>query len=1105
MASNNNSLKVSHSWKEQSCHFTWNLSAGVLTDFEKVTRNIDNDLEATPDLLQVDQLLFRAYLEVSDNRLCWDVTKAREFLDKADEYIKNHTGPELQPGYRRVALLNRVWIEHKSHRTEEVAELLSELDDLRWCDIDKLVVETLLANALTRLGPPMITRSLQIYEEALKHFPDNVGFLYGAMLMTGRKMRSQRAIGSMYEQLDEDGKKLMDQEKEYCEKLIKVNDKYQLGKASLGLNLSRRGETAEALKLLKSAHKKAPDVTSVFHNLMKCYRYSARAKKDIPLAELRKKINQRKCLDVPESHNQLALCIFHWNKFSKSKAQKKKRRTEALEELNKCLAINKMHTTASLRKAEELAFQKEHDEAKRMYEDMLQKSEHYLPHDKLRLYFEFAKFLKSNGSPSTVMWQKVMDVITSSFEYMDDNSCKWEVRAQANNERRAAYKYLSNHYTEDQEDGGLRLGIVHFQNLDFEEAVRSLKLLDPTTNLEIPCYLAEAYLKWGREQEMSNESTVHAREYFDEARRNVLSARELGLNQIRSRKLLSDTALAIAHSHLHMHQSVIPIESDCVKSYREAVRCGSLVASVEVLRLIEKEFLQNTPRSEFLQTLAEIDICCSQRATDCLHRDVKPRSFAKGLESRDTDIDTFALDCKKIKRTILTTLNENSFFRQAWVQHFAMEKKVLEERFQNNEGELELDGRGESSTRSVSMEEMYAAIDCCEKLRPLLDHIIVKFEKDELDIQEERKKHYFPLVFGEEDSVRTEEVLREKLQSYFEINFEEHYPNLFKNLLQVQPGYNSQNAFLETLYTLVNHVKHSGIHTQDILEIVQDPVKLARQCTDKVEEISNFFFDAMKDSLDLRKEVEELVTELKDSGQASSRQEMEETCKKADELLAILAEHKDFIVRMGSTLKLLEMLAVIRQRVHSDRFEAVNKIAEGTWGMSKNLRKSHLELEVSLLQNADPRAQEVREKCRDTCMEADTLLNEVMKKKRGGPQDDAEVQFPFLDKHPGSDTSPWKGKVKKYIKRYLNENKINPTDELLKVLLQAQPCSSEDNYNFLLMREFLENCKDDSGYIPSEVSKDTENNECIVLDAVYLTRWCTHNAEKIAAQVLLAT
>ncbi len=111
-----------------------------------------------------------------------------------------------------------------------------------------------------------------------------------------------------------------------------------------------------------------------------------------------------------------------------------------------------------------------------------------------------------------------------------------------------------------------------------------------------------------------------------------------------------------------------------------------------------------------------------------MHRKVKPRTFEKGLNSRDTDIDTFALDCKKIKRDILPTLHQDTFFRQAWAQHFAMEKKVLEERFQNNEGELELDGREESSTKSVSTEEMYAAIDCCEKLRPLLDHIILKFQ-----------------------------------------------------------------------------------------------------------------------------------------------------------------------------------------------------------------------------------------------------------------------------------------------------------------------------------------------------------------------------------------
>ena len=55
--------------------------------------------------------------------------------------------------------------------------------------------------------------------------------------------------------------------------------------------------------------------------------------------------------------------------------------------------------------------------------------------------------------------------------------------------------------------------------------------------------------------------------------------------------------------------------------------------------------------------------------------------------------------------------------------------------------------------------------------------------------------------------------------------------------------------------------------------------------------------------------------------------------------------------------------------------EAVNKLAEG------DLRKSHLELEVSILQNADLSANEVLKKCRDTCREADILLKEVLKAK----------------------------------------------------------------------------------------------------------------------------
>ena len=57
-----------------------------------------------------------------------------------------------------------------------------------------------------------------------------------------------------------------------------------------------------------------------------------------------------------------------------------------------------------------------------------------------------------------------------------------------------------------------------------------------------------------------------------------------------------------------------------------------------------------------------------------------------------------------------------------------MEVHILEERFRNSDGELELDGREEDLMERVSVEMENAAADCCEKLRPLLDRIVVKFE-----------------------------------------------------------------------------------------------------------------------------------------------------------------------------------------------------------------------------------------------------------------------------------------------------------------------------------------------------------------------------------------
>ena len=68
--------------------------------------------------------------------------------------------------------------------------------------------------------------------------------------------------------------------------------------------------------------------------------------------------------------------------------------------------------------------------------------------------------------------------------------------------------------------------------------------------------------------------------------------------------------------------------------------------------------------------------------------------------------------------------------------------------------------------------------------------------------------------------------------------------------------YSPENEFIEVFYIVVNHIKHRGIKPTEILDIVMDPVKLARQCVDTVEEIWNFFFHVIEEATDLKNDVD---------------------------------------------------------------------------------------------------------------------------------------------------------------------------------------------------------------------------------------------------------
>ncbi|XP_022089742.1 uncharacterized protein LOC110978776 [Acanthaster planci] len=391
-----------------------------------------------------------------------------------------------------------------------------------------------------------------------------------------------------------------------------------------------------------------------------------------------------------------------------------------------------------------------------------------------------------------------------------------------------------------------------------------------------------------------------------------------------------------------------------------------------------------------------------------------------------------------------------------------MERAILQKRFENNEGKLELDGEDEEKRATFSEEIVWAACDSCEKLRPLLDRIVYRFGTKERDIEEKSMKNqYFPLI---DDRTPMEEVpgkLENELKLIFGTDMKKHYSKLVEELLkeQTQPG----NDFLRTCRELVNTIKHGDISSvSEILAITKEPVTLARQCTDKIEEICNFFFKAMDKASDLRDQVKQLVSDINE---------------KADELLELLSDNDQFVVTKGSTWKLLEMTALIRRRKRQSRSpdseaeEALRKLTEGPQVECHNLRRHHQEVEDAVLENHED--DQISAKCRKTCKEAVKALDAGLAEHKSDIGDTETLECLDI-----------LGIRKFQLKTKLQKMKIraDKAEELAETITQQeQRFISKENYDFSDVKKFL-------------TTGGGEDKPSKVLD---LTRWCTDSTEKI--------
>ena len=83
------------------------------------------------------------------------------------------------------------------------------------------------------------------------------------------------------------------------------------------------------------------------------------------------------------------------------------------------------------------------------------------------------------------------------------------------------------------------------------------------------------------------------------------------------------------------------------------------------------------------------------------------------------------MDCDTIKQDITDLLSQDEFYSDARKQYFDMERQILQEDPGSTSVKLMLSEAGGNAVKDCVLK---AAVDCCEKARPLLDHIVVKFQ-----------------------------------------------------------------------------------------------------------------------------------------------------------------------------------------------------------------------------------------------------------------------------------------------------------------------------------------------------------------------------------------
>ncbi|KAJ8032837.1 Interferon-induced protein with tetratricopeptide repeats 5 [Holothuria leucospilota] len=367
---------------------SWNLKLATKRDEKKLKERIENLLQVVPDFMPIEGNVFRAWLDVSSLYLQNSKQShgtALKYLEKAEAYLQDIASDKNAfSGYGMVVYAFFMWIYNKVTLIEEFKRAEQKLLNIfqEGFSGDKLrpgahaYVHATRAFALSRLGAEHRRQSLNLFEKALKKYPDAKHWLFCKARIQYRCCIMKRTASYSFQEepLSRLQKDKFIEVKSIIKRILKIDPGFHWAKvylAHVSLILDRNNTSYETLvdDALKD-NRKTSDVA-----LMACKVYKER-KDFMKCLQTLERLDEH--LKTSEVYHQLGITFYELWKRTEDKRQESFFKDASIKNLKEAIERDSCNFPAFLKYAEMVARKAKTDpsctkEAKTLYIDVFSK------------------------------------------------------------------------------------------------------------------------------------------------------------------------------------------------------------------------------------------------------------------------------------------------------------------------------------------------------------------------------------------------------------------------------------------------------------------------------------------------------------------------------------------------------------------------------------------------------------------------------------------------------------------------------------------------------------------------------------------------------------